>query len=334
MSGSRSALGPGREFDLIRVLTEGLVPGPGVVEGPGDDAAVLEGGWVVTCDLSIEGVHLRRDWLDAGEMGGRAVRAALSDIAAMAAEPVAVLLALAGSPADHQSGFLAAVGRGAREAVEAFGATLAGGDVTRSPGPLVIDVTALGRTAEPCLRRGARPGDELWVTGALGGAAAAVRLLEEGRPLDDTLRERLARPVPRLAEARRLGGTGRLRALLDLSDGLAGDAGHLAAASGVALELDPSTVPVDPAAARALGDRAAFELALHGGEDYELLFAADPAFAAEAGRLEAEMALPLTRVGRALAGRGVWLVSASGERREAGGGWDHFADDGRQGAGP
>jgi thiamine-monophosphate kinase len=296
-----------------------------VVEGPGDDAAVLAGGWVVTCDLSLEGVHFRREWMSPEEAGGRAVRVAVSDLAAMAAEPVAVLVSLAGSGDDHESGLLARVGKGTREAVEASGASLVGGDLTRSTGPLVIDVVAIGRAAAPVLRRGAEPGDELWVTGRLGGAAAALELLDAGRDPGPELRQRLVRPEPRLQAAARLAETGHLRALLDLSDGLAGDAGHMAAASGVALELDVTALPVDPAAARALGSERALTLALHGGDDYELLLAADPALAAEAEALAARLGLALTRIGRAVEGRGVRLRLADGTVVDAGSGWDHFA---------
>jgi thiamine-monophosphate kinase len=325
-------LGPGTEFDLIR----NLVGEPGadarVLVGPGDDAAVLEEGWVVTCDLSVEGVHFRRDWMSPEELGGRAMRAALSDLAAMAAEPVAVLLALGGAVADHRSGYLLAVGRGARQVAEALGGSLAGGDVTRSPGPLIIDVTALGRAAEPVLRRGARVGDDVWVTGALGGAAAAVALLNDGREPGPDLRRCLTHPEPRIEVARRLAATGVLHALLDLSDGLAGDAGHLAAASEVAVEVDATLVPVHAGAREALHVERALALALHGGEDYELLFAADPAFRAESEALAHELGLTLSRVGGVHEGSGVRLRLADGRVVEAGGGWDHFGDPG--GAGP
>lgn len=325
-------LGPGTEFDLIR----NLVGEPGadarVVVGPGDDAAVLEGGWVVTCDLAVEGVHFRRAWMSPDELGGRAVRAALSDLAAMAAEPVAVLLALGGAVADHRSGYLLSVGRGARQAAEALGAALVGGDVTRSPGPLIIDVTALGRAAEPVLRRGARIDDDIWVTGALGGAAAAVALLDDDRDPGPDLRRCLTHPEPRIEVARRLAATGVLHALLDLSDGLAGDAGHLAAASEVAVELDATLVPVHAGAREVLPADRALELALHGGEDYELLFAAHPTFRADAAALARDLGVDLTRVGRVLEGAGVRLRRADGRVVDAGGGWDHFGAPG--GAGP
>jgi thiamine-monophosphate kinase len=294
-------LGPGREFDLIRRLTAGLpADGPGVILGPGDDAALLEGGWAVTCDLTVEGVHFRRDWMHPESAGGRAVRAALSDLAAMAAEPVGILVALAGDERDHRSGLLEAVGRGARAAAAACGAALLGGDVTRSPGPLVIDVTALGRAATPLRRSGARAGHELWVTGRLGGAGAAVRLLTRGLVPEPILQDALIRPTPRLAEARWLADTGEVSALLDLSDGLAGDAGHLAAASGVELEIDADAVPVGPEVMEALDPVEALGVAVAAGEDYELLFAAPPGFAKRRSAfLERFPGVELTRIGSA-----------------------------------
>jgi thiamine-monophosphate kinase len=325
------ALGPGAEFDLIRTLLQGARGHPRLRVGPGDDAAVLDaaseagGDWVWTCDVSVEDVHFRRAWLAPYDIGQRSVRAALSDIAAMAGEPVAVLVSLGGTRADHADGTLAAVGRGARDAVEELGAALAGGDVTRSPGPLLVDVTALGVARRPVLRSGGRAGDGVWVTGCLGGAAAAVRLLEEGRPLSVALRTRLARPRPRIAEARALADSGHLHALLDLSDGLAGDAGHLAAASDLAVVLEHGRIPVDPDAIDALGREQATGAALEGGEDYELLFAADPAFEAEAPGLARRLGVSLVRVGRCQPGQGVRLEHSDGRLEAPGRAWDHFA---------
>jgi thiamine-monophosphate kinase len=176
----RIAMGPGAEFDLIRRLVADDQPLPPEVRvGPGDDAAVLEGGWVVTMDLSVEDVHFRRAWLSDHEIGYRAGAAALSDVAAMAATPVAVLVALAGPRGGGVD--LAAVQAGVREIASELGASVIGGDVSGSPGALVVDVVALGRTAWPVLRDGAEPGDHVWVTGRLGAAAAAVRMWEAGR---------------------------------------------------------------------------------------------------------------------------------------------------------
>lgn len=321
-AGLPGALGPGAEFDLIRRLVAGARPTEGVLLGPGDDAALLEGGWVVTCDMVVEDVHFRRAWLDDEDIGGRAVRAAVSDLAAMAARPVGVLLALAGSRAHHDDGTLARVGAGARTAVETLGACLVGGDVTRSPGPLVLDVVALGRTDAPARRSGARPGDDLWVTGALGGAAAAVVLWDRGARPEARLRARFARPEPRVGAAAALATTGRLHALMDLSDGLVGDAGHLAAASEVGIEVDVDTVPVEPEAARALGPVQALRLALGGGEDYELLAALTPG--ASPDDLARRTGVTMTRVGRVVAGEGVRFVDGAGQPVDVAGGWDHF----------
>lgn len=322
-------LGPGPEFDLIRRFAAGATLPPGVSVGIGDDAACLDGGWVVSTDLTVEEVHFRREWGAPDAWGARAVRAALSDLAAMAASPVAVLLSLAGSADDRASGVLGRVGQGARDAAEACGAPLIGGDVARSPGPITIDVVALGRTADPLLRSGARPGDELWVTGRLGGAAAAVRMLGEGREVPEALWERYARPRPRLAEAAWLAATGTLRAGLDLSDGLSGDARHLAAASGVALEIEEGRLPLDPHAVAAMGEPAARQLALSGGEDFELLFAATPELFGHAVDFRRRFPeVSLTRVGRISAGDGVRLCAADGRTSPAPRAFDHFSSAG------
>lgn len=314
----RIRLGRGAEFDLIRSLLERDaalrgrldVEAPGassVLVGPGDDCAVVHApGIALSVDLSIEDVHFRRDWLEPGEIGWRATAAALSDLAAVAAEPVGILVSL-GLPrvADADA---ASVMTGVSEAAAAHGAVLLGGDVSRSPGPLVIDVVAVGRVGAPILRSGVRPGDAICVTGQLGAAAAAVAAWGEGREPDPAARLVFAHPRARLAEARWLAERGALHAAIDLSDGLAGDAGHLASASNVRILLELADVPVHPVAVRPGDDRATgLELALGGGEDYELCVAGPPevcaALAAEFGRT---FDVPLTRVGEASAGEGLF----------------------------
>jgi thiamine-monophosphate kinase len=291
--------------------------------GPGDDAAVLEGGWVVTTDLSIEDVHFRRDWLSDGEIGYRAGAAALSDVAAMAATPVAVLVSIAGPRGGGVD--LEAVHEGVREVASELGASVIGGDISASPGPLVVDVVALGRTAWPVLRDGAEPGDDVWVTGRLGAAAAAVRAWEAGREPSAELRAAFARPSPRVREARCLVDHEVVDALIDLSDGLAGDAGHIAAASGVRITLEAARIPIAEAALAALGAADALEAALHGGEDYELCFVSDPG-AVDADEFLDRHGLRLTRVGRVEEGEGVWLEQPDGSvGRLARGGFDHLA---------
>jgi len=320
----RIALGPGAEFDLIRRLVADDAPLPPEVRvGPGDDAAVLEGGWVVTTDLSIEDVHFRRDWLSDGEIGYRAGAAALSDVAAMAATPVAVLVSIAGPRGGGVD--LEAVHEGVREVASELGASVIGGDISASPGPLVVDVVALGRTAWPVLRDGAEPGDDVWVTGRLGAAAAAVRAWEAGREPSAELRAAFARPSPRVREARCLVDHEVVDALIDLSDGLAGDAGHIAAASGVRITLEAARIPIAEAALAALGAADALEAALHGGEDYELCFVSDPG-AVDADEFLDRHGLRLTRVGRVEEGEGVWLEQPDGSvGRLARGGFDHLA---------
>ena len=318
------ALGPGGEFDLIRRFLAGQgEASPGVVVGPGDDAAVLDGGWVVSTDLSMEDVHFRRAWLQDDEVGFRATAAALSDLAAMAATPVGVLVSMAfprGGRWDVER-----VQGGVRQAAALVGASVIGGDLSRSPGPLVLDVTVVGRTHKVALRSGALPGDELWVTGALGASAAAVKAWEAGREPGPALRGAFARPLPRTEAAAALAREGVLHALVDISDGLAGDAGHLAAAGGVAVVVEVDRIPVAEAARAALGAHEALAAALHGGEDYELCFAAaagsvTPAVAEAVG-------LTLTRVGRVEEGDGVWLESAAGGRARPGrGGFDHVGE--------
>lgn len=315
-------LGAGKEFDLIRrFMGEDAKLPPEVFVGPGDDAAVLQGGWVVSTDMSVEDVHFRRSWLSDEEIGYRCTAAAISDLAAMAATPVAVLVSMAAPTSGVD---LEAVQAGVRASASASGASVVGGDLSRSPGPLVLDVVALGCTAWPLLRDGAEPGDEVWVTGTLGACAAAAEVWESGSAPGEGLRLAFARPSPRIEEARWLVDHEWVDALIDLSDGLAGDVGHLAAASGARIRLEAANIPVSDSAVAALGRERALEVALHGGEDFELCFATDPG-TVDPGDFERCFGLALTRVGSVEEGEGVWLVDAQGdERRLLRGGFDHW----------
>lgn len=320
-------LGPGREFDVIRNILSVEVPGVDELKvGPGDDAAVLaRGADVVTTDMSVEGIHFRREWMSPEETGYRATMAALSDLAAMNAEPRVVLASLAGTEADASSGVLAGVGHGVSAAAREVGAALAGGDLARSPGPLVIDVTALGQARSTVLRSGAQVGDEIWVTGWLGAPSAAVRMLFAGGELPEALRTALVRPVPRFDAMERLVGSGLVTAGMDLSDGLVADAGHIAAASGVRLRIEVERVPVHPAVADAFAAEA-LALAAGGGEDYELLVTARPGLESRRERFEEGSGVRLTRVGVVEEGEGVTLVDRRGEPVSLPfPGHDHFA---------
>lgn len=303
-------LAPGAEFDLIRSFFPAAPrPRPDVLVGAGDDCAVVTGrGIALSTDMSVEGVHFRREWLRPEEIGYRAAAAALSDLAAVAARPIGVLVSLALPAAD--------VGEPARrlmtgvaEAAAAADAVVLGGDVARTADALVVDVVVVGEATHPVLRSGAQPGDELWVTGELGAAALAVAQWSRGEAPAPAARARFARPAPRVREARWLAERGLLRAAIDLSDGLAGDAAHLARASGAGVVLVRDRVPVHPLVRGASGTPdAVLALALAGGEDYELCFAAPPA------RLEPHRAafvqafgVQLTRVGRFIDGEGVFV---------------------------
>lgn len=330
---SRSArttrLGPGAEFDLIRRFlgaADGLPAGglpPEVRIGPGDDAAVLEGGWVVSTDLSVEDVHFRRSWLGDAEIGYRAAAAALSDLAAMAASPVALLLSIAAPRGGSVD--LEALNAGARRLAAHYGAAVVGGDLSRSPGPLFLDVVVLGRADWPIQRDGAEPGDEVWVTGELGASAAAVQVWGAGQTPSAALRRAFASPRPRIAEACCLVEHEVVDALIDLSDGLVGDLGHLAAAAGVKILLETDRVPVAPAAAEALGEEAALHAALYGGEDYELCFVTDPGVV-DVDYFATRHGIVLTRVGTVTEGAGVWIHSAGDEPVQATrGGFDHWS---------
>lgn len=334
------ALGPGGEFDRIRNILQDLPPQPGSRVGPGDDAAVLADGTVLSTDLSVEGVHFRLDWISPEEAGGRAVVAALSDLAAMAAEPTGVLLSLAVPETGPGPELFMA---GVRERIDEMGIPLLGGDLTRSPGPVILDAVVVGRVGSPLRRAGSRVGDALWVTGTLGGAAAAVAAWNSGGVPHPEFRERFVQPQARIPEARWLRERCVLSAGLDLSDGVAGDAAHLAAASGVGVLLRGDALPVHPrfreGAADGKGDGdPALDFALHGGEDYELLLAAPP------GELEPwveefrrSFDLSLTRVGEVVEGDGVWILHGEVGRptRVERGGWDHFrgmsSESGREG---
>ena len=306
-----SELGAGREFDLIRSFLANTHKHehPLLRVGPGDDCAVI-GNIAISIDMSVEDVHFKRAWLEPREIGYRAAVAAMSDLAAVAATPVAALVSFAVRAQDVGE-WAQAVMQGCSNAVEANGAVLAGGDLTRVPSSAALDVVVLGTVDQPVLRSGARTGDELWVTGALGGAAAAVAAWSKGDTPSAAARARYARPVARIREALWL--RQQVHAMIDLSDGLAGDAAHIAAASRCQVVLDAECVPMHP--------DADARLALQGGEDYELCFTASPGTVARVrAAFEREFALPLTKVGDVADGAGVVIRNFDGA-----GGFDHFA---------
>lgn len=306
-------LGGRREFDIIRSMLG--VWGPNA-HGIGDDAAVLavpDGQRLIaSTDASFEGVHFRREWLRPREIGARAAAAALSDLAAMAATPLGLLLALALPQSWLPE--IEEVARGVGEMASRTRCPIVGGNLARAD-VLSLTITVLGSAVNPLARAGARAGDALYVTGLLGGSVSALQALMRGTPVRDVDRQRFAAPRPRIDEARWLAERGA-SAAIDISDGLLADAGHVAAASGVAIELDPTRYPcvdgVSPA------------VAAWSGEEYELLVAFPPNFVPDVDAFRARFGLPLTAIGRVAHGEGV-RERGSAVRVEFPGGHDHFS---------
>ncbi|MFB9623527.1 thiamine-phosphate kinase [Nonomuraea helvata] len=306
------------EFGVINRITGRLPQGAAVMLGPGDDAAVIgasDGRVVVSTDLLIEGRHFRRDWSSGYDVGRKAAAQNLADVAAMGAEPTSIVVGL-GMPADLPLKWLDDLTDGFRDECAVVGASVAGGDITRCD-LVVIGVTALGDLGgrAPVTRSGARPGQVVAVTGRLGYAAAGWALLEAGVPLNAVLEEAVVahrRPCPPYAmgpQAAALGAS----AMLDVSDGLLQDLGHVAEASGVRIELDPGAFAVgEPVAvaAKELGSDP-LEWVLTGGEDHAL-----------AAVFPSEVRLPPSWqvVGRVIEGEGVLVRGREIGRR----GWDHF----------
>lgn len=307
------------EFELLAQMRERLPPpGPQIRLNSGDDAAVVatDGVTATSVDALVDGVHFRRETSTLAQIGAKALAVALSDLAAMGAEPGEAYVVL-GVPADLGEAECLELLDGMAAVAAQTGTTLAGGDLTRAPA-LALALTAVGHApaAEKLVTRGgARPGDVLAVTGELGGAAAGLLLLEGPRstfePHGDSKVDRAAliarqlEPVARLDAGRALAAAGAT-AMIDLSDGLGGDAGHLAAASGVKLEIDAGSLPLAPGLAEVAADagRDPLQLAVSGGEDYELLVALPPERLEDAAT--ALMGGPgLTRIGAAAAGEGV-----------------------------
>jgi thiamine-monophosphate kinase len=308
-------LGSGSEFDIIRDL---LVEWGDVAEGIGDDAAILDvpvgQQLIVSTDATVEDVHFRRKWMSAHDVGARAATAALSDLAAMGATAHAVLVSLVVPTVwrEHVRDFAG----GLKVSVHAAGARIVGGNISRGAA-FSCTLTVVGYAAKPVRRSGARVGDDLYVTGVLGGPGAAVAAWERNATPEPWALQRFLHPSARIQEGQWLAQSGA-SAMIDISDGIAADARHLSAASGthcvVSADLVPTFAAVSPADA------------LQSGEEYELLVALphDGAFEL-ATAFEARFGIPLTQVGWVEAIGDAPLTANAGDIVELHPGHDHFS---------
>lgn len=321
------------EAELVATIQAHLRPAPSwIAVGIGDDAAVVEPERnrleVLTVDALVEGVHFDRRFVPAGAVGHRSLAVNLSDIAAMGAVPRLALLSLAlpaDWPLDDFEGFAAGFGRLAgRHDVQ-----LVGGNLTRTPGPLVIDVTVVGTVKRRSVltRRGARPGDAVFVSGTIGAAASGLDQLREmgsAAPANACV-ERYLRPEPRMRLGALLGRNRAATACMDLSDGLADGVRQIAAASGVGIAIDGNLVPIEPDA-RAWSERRGRDPlldAVSGGDDYELVFTCHPRLSGRFRTVARQCGVPLTRVGVCTAETDVSL-QRDGQNEPMPRGFGHF----------
>jgi thiamine-monophosphate kinase len=329
------------EFGLIDRIRAALpAAGPDVIVGIGDDVAVLRTGgekvWLATCDVQVEGAHFLRGAIPPRSLGRKALAINLSDIASAGGTPRFALVSL-GLPPDLEAEYIDELYAGLRELGEEHGVDIVGGNISRSRLGMFIDIFLVGEACPEhvVLRSGAAPGDIVMVTGSVGDAAAGVALLLDPRLSAPTgyaaaACARRDAPVPRVREGALIGSSGLASAMIDVSDGIAGDLRHILQGSRVSARLRAGALPASAdnraLALTAKGDE--WHFALHGGEDYELLFTASAKNAAELERrVTGETGIPVSVIGEITpAGEPLTLVLPDGGTRVlAEAGWDHFA---------
>ncbi len=313
------------EFELIeRYLSRLGAQRDDVVLGVGDDAALLRPPpgleLVLATDTIVEGEHFPAGMAPA-DIGHRVLAVNLSDLAAMGAEPAWALLALTLSRADPE--WMREFASGLHEIARQHGVALVGGDTTAGPFTATVAIAGFVPPGQALRRSGARPGDEIWVSGTPGDAAAGLQVLlgQLDAPADvlEPLQQKFRRPEPRIGLGLVLRGIAS--ACIDISDGLAGDLGKLCAASGVGGDIDSTLLPRSAAMRGAMDPEAARRVALAGGDDYELLFTLPPG--TDAAALERAAGVAITRIGLVVEGTGV-AVDGEPVEREIGHGFDHF----------
>jgi thiamine-monophosphate kinase len=320
------------EFGFIRRIAGRIPAGGGVAVGIGDDAAAVEPApgrlCLVTSDMMVEGVHFDLSFCDPISLGKKALAVNLSDIAAMGGEPRHFLLSLA-VPPSLSLDFLDDCVQGMLQRAEEFGVVLIGGDTCSSPDRMVLSVTVLGdQLAGRIVRRsGARPGDHVCVTGTVGDSALGLDLLRKGTREGPAVTRHLD-PAPRVREGRALAEAGIPSAMIDISDGLLADLGHILELSSVGACLHTEKLPLSPHFLERfpVSDQASLAMALAGGEDYELLFTAPPGKIPAARALMDEIGTAVTVIGTITVDRGLAVIGPDGaEFTVQGKGYDHFS---------
>jgi thiamine-monophosphate kinase len=315
---------PLAEKQLISRISGRAARRRGLVTGIGDDCAILQipagNQTLVTTDFSLEGVHFRREWHPAESVGHRCLTRGLSDIAAMGGAPVAAFLSLA-LPQNLRQPWVDQFMKGLLKLADRFNVSLAGGDTAQSPSGVLADIVVVGLVpkGKAIRRSGARSGDRIYVTGALGGAAAALKMLFSGRKLRPADFPRHFHPIPRIEVGRFLMEKSLASAMIDLSDGLSTDLAHICEESRVGAEIEAPAIPC--ASIGKPSHEVDLQFALDGGDDYELLFTARPG-----KRIPARIAgVSITQIGHITRDRRVLLMNEAGEASELRPqGWEHF----------
>lgn len=320
------------EFALIEKIRRVTPSGRGVLLGIGDDAAWVKSRYrsvLVTSDLLLQDVHFKLEWTSLFALGHKVLAVNLSDIAAMGGKPAYFVLAL-GIPPDFTTRQISEFYRGVNSLASKTGVLLIGGD-TNVGQCLTISACVIGHPVyPPVCRAGAQPGDDIYVTGTIGDSSLGLELLQSGCPLSNRgfagyLISRHRQPMPRIVIGQMLARRRLATAMIDISDGLLQDLGHICEASGVGAEICLDRVPLSPAYLAMAGKNAA-QRALSGGEDYELLFCARQRDAIRLLHLSKQANIPLTRIGRCLGGQRTMTVRDSSGKPVAlaAKGYDHF----------
>ncbi len=316
------------EFELIRWIQQQAGSSSHLSQGIGDDCSIQpqqEGEDLLTStDLFIEGIHFQRQWSSWFDLGRKAAAVNISDIAAMGGTPQSLFLGI-GRPKEMSDGEIEEFISGFLAEVKIHGAILAGGDTCLSPGPLLISVTVQGTVtaAEAICREGASYGDAIYVSGTLGDSALALHLLQSEQQPDNYLAGRFHTPTPQVTLGQELSKRQLATAMLDISDGLLADLGHILQASGVGAELDLSEIPLSRSFQKAVsGDSTLIDLALAGGEDYELVFTSP----LKDLDTQIDTDCKVTKIGIINPEAGLRIRQADGEPYHCKrGGFDHFA---------